>query len=49
MASKNKKKKAKNARSYGDFALKEKKMKMKRSLFYNASKRKQLKKIDDSE
>lgn len=49
MASENKKKKAKNSGSYRDFAIKEKDMKMKRVLFYNAAKRKKLKKIDDSE
>lgn len=45
MASENKKRKEKNTNSNHGFALKEKNMKLKRMLFYNASKRKELKKI----
>jgi hypothetical protein len=41
MASENKKKKMKNSNSHHGFALKEKKMKLKRMLFFNASQRKQ--------
>lgn len=44
MASENKKKKMKNAHSHHGFALKEKFMKMKKRLFYNASQRKELRK-----
>lgn len=49
MASENKKKKEKNCNSYHGFALKEKMMKLKRLLFFNSSKRKELKKIKDWE
>lgn len=42
MASKNKWKKMKNARSHRGFALKESKLKMKRRLFFNSSMRKKL-------
>lgn len=47
MASENKKNKMKNAHSYHGFALKNKDMKLKRALFYNASKRQELKKIEE--
>lgn len=49
MASENKKKKEKNSNTNHGFALKEKLMKLKRLLFYNASKRKELKKIKEYE
>lgn len=49
MASENKKKKEKNCNSNHGFALKEKMMKLKRLLFFNSSKRKELKKIKDWE
>jgi hypothetical protein len=49
MASENKKRKEKNSNSTHGFALKEKLMKLKRALFYNSSKRKELKKIEDWE
>lgn len=49
MASENKKKKEKNCNSDHGFALKEKMMKLKRLLFFNSSKRKELKKIKDWE
>ncbi|MFA5395495.1 MAG: hypothetical protein WC346_05680 [Methanogenium sp.] len=46
MSSKNKIKKEKNCNSRHGFALKESKMKLKRLLFFNASLRKKLKKIE---
>jgi len=49
MASENKKRKEKNSNSNHGFALKEKLMKLKRALYYNASKRKELKKIQEWE
>lgn len=49
MASENKKKKEKNSYSNHGFALKEKLMKLKRLLYFNASKRLELKKIKDWE
>jgi len=49
MASENKKRKEKNSNSNHGFSLKEKLMKLKRVLFYNASKRKELKKIQEWE
>ncbi len=49
MASHNKKNKEKNCHSYHGFALKEKASKIKRLLYYNASKRQELKKIKDWE
>lgn len=49
MSSENKKKKEKNSNSNHGFALKEKLMKLKRMLFYNASTRKELKKIKEYE
>jgi len=49
MSSKNKKNKEKNSNSYHGFALKEKHMKLKRALYFNASKRQELKKINDWE
>lgn len=49
MASVNKKKKMKNCHSNHGFAFKEKIMKLKRALFFNASKRQDLKKIKDWE
>lgn len=52
MSSQNKKNKEKNCNSYHGFALKEKNMKLKRLLFFNSSKRKELKNIsleDDEE
>jgi len=49
MASENKKHKEKNSNSNHGFALKEKLMKLKRALYYNASKRKELKKIQEWE
>ena len=47
MASESKKRKMKNSYTNRGFALKEKLMKLKRVLFYNSSKRKELKKITD--
>lgn len=49
MSSENKKRKEKNSNSNHGFALKEKIMKLKRALYFNASKRKELKKIKDWE
>lgn len=49
MASKNKKNKEKNCYSNHGFALKEKLMKLKRLLYFNGSKRRDLKKIKDWE
>ena len=49
MASENKKRKEKNAYSHHGFALKEKRMKLKRLLYFNASKRQELKKIKEWE
>lgn len=46
MASVNKMNKEKNSRSNHGFALKEKGLKMKRMLYYNASMRKENKKIE---
>lgn len=45
MASENKKKKEKNCNSYHGHALKEKFIKLKRLLYFNSSKRQELKKI----
>ena len=49
MSSQNKKKKEKNYYSNHGFALKEKLMKLKRLLYFNSSKRQELKKIKDWE
>lgn len=49
MASVNKKKKEKNCYSYHGFALKEKLSRLKRLLYFNSSKRQELKKIKDWE
>jgi hypothetical protein len=49
MASENKKRKEKNSNSNHGFALKEKVMKLKRALYFNASKRQELKKIKEWE
>ena len=49
MASKNKRNKEKNCHSNHGFALKEKLMKMKKILYFNSSKRKELKNIKDWE
>lgn len=47
MASENKKRKMKNAHSNRGFALKESLMKIKRSLFFNASNRRKNNKINE--
>jgi len=49
MSSENKKRKEKRCNSIHGFALKEKLMKLKRALYYNASKRQELKRIKEWE
>jgi hypothetical protein len=49
MASQNKKSKENNSNSHHGFALKEKLMKIKGALYFNASKRQELKKIKEWE